>query len=846
MRLHKGKESGCLEEIAGCKPKNNSIEPLAEPIAPKARGSRIGWSSLSDTELERYARGLMAREGIDGRDALRKAQGGLYDALRRRGIIDRVFARIDNEGIKHAVNDVIGAVSDFGDRLPKQARQRRIRRHTRPPGYFSSMSDDDLVKFASDIIEKNSLESRKALQRFDSGIYQALLKRKLIDALSFKNDSRRWSKYSDEELLGFAKKHIEENGIRVQKDFHKSDPSLFTTCARRGLMKMLSFERTDLKWALLSDEQLLEHASKLMAEKGIESRGKLQREDGGFYHSLRMRALLDRIPFKAMQRDWSSMDDEKIVEYAQGVVDKNELRSLRALDSMDTGLCQTVYRRHLTGHLIFHRKAAVQKKKAPQAILRFKDMDDEALVASGRKLVDEKGILDRTEFQRISKTLYLELKERGLLGKISLMGDVRKWSRYQDDELVATAQDIAEKNGVGSRTALYKLDSGLYQTLVKRKLIGKMGFGKGRTWTENSDEELLEAAARLVEEKRIACGSDLKKTKCGLHHALCARGLLGRLTFHRKERAWSAYTDAELVDFANGIIEANGITSKSSMRRYDKGLYQTLRKRGVVERLGFTPPERQWSNYSDDALVAYAQKRIDCDAITLKAELMDRDGGLYSALLRRKLIDRLRFSASRPRKPRGFYTPLSDDALISIAEGIIKAERIVFVSHLRNHSTLHSELYERGLTDRLSIHKRPKKNRDWKSISDGKLLGMAKKEIKRVGASTKNQLWKANYSLAKELKRRGLLDSLSFENRKVHNGFYERMDDKELTRYAMDEIGKKGIRTRSDLSRQAAFLYRKLRSRGLLDAVFRTIDREKEKEAVDGVLDALDSFGDDK
>jgi hypothetical protein len=75
-------------------------------------------------------------------------------------------------------------------------------------------------------------------------------------------------------------------------------------------------------------------------------------------------------------------------------------------------------------------------------------------------------------------------------------------------------------------------------------------------------------------------------------------------------------------------------------------------------------------------------------------------------------------------------------------------------------------------------------------------------------------------------------------------GFYSEMDDDALVRYAQDYIRKGGIGCRKGLLKADSGLHGTLARRKLLGAVFRQMDRQRHLDAVDGVLDAMGTFGD--
>jgi hypothetical protein len=63
-----------------------------------------------------------------------------------------------------------------------------------------------------------------------------LRKRGLLDRVDFKGGIRSWKQYSDDELVEYAQKFIEENGIKSRKGLKRADGGLSFTLNRRNLI----------------------------------------------------------------------------------------------------------------------------------------------------------------------------------------------------------------------------------------------------------------------------------------------------------------------------------------------------------------------------------------------------------------------------------------------------------------------------------------------------------------------------------------------------------------------------------------------------------------------------------
>jgi len=118
---------------------------------------------------------------------------------------------------------------------------------------------------------------------------------------------------------------------------------------------------------------------------------------------------------------------------------------------------------------------------------------------------------------------------------------------------------------------------------------------RGRVWREMSDEELVKFAKRFVEEKGITGKKELQMADNGLHLALRRRKLLDRVGFEekkRKKRDWTSMSDEEIVAFAKKLMDEKGINGRYELQREDRGLYKVLHRRNIISRV-FAPIENE-------------------------------------------------------------------------------------------------------------------------------------------------------------------------------------------------------------------------------------------------------------
>ncbi|MBU1682218.1 hypothetical protein KKE38_05360, partial [Candidatus Micrarchaeota archaeon] len=277
-------------------------------------------------------------------------------------------------------------------------------------------------------------------------------------------------------------------------------------------------------------------------------------------------------------------------------------------------------------------------------------MTYDEIIDFAKKLVKEKEISGRSELSKEDPGLYRILRIRKLLGEIDFEKKRRKyrsWSSISDEEIVGLAKKTMTENDVCARYEFRNVDQGLYDILKTRGLLGKVGFKKKlRPWKDMSDEEIVELARRVMKEQRITGKGELQKKDVGLYYILRRRKLVEKVGFEtkiRKRRSWKDMDNEEIVRFARKVIEEKEISGRSELCKADSGLYLILRKKGLLDEVGFKEmkiEQRSWKETSDEEIVAYAIRFISSKNINGRKDLQKMDKGIYSVLWKRGLLDR--------------------------------------------------------------------------------------------------------------------------------------------------------------------------------------------------------------
>jgi hypothetical protein len=110
------------KEVSGRKELKKADSGLYEALRKRKLLDEVGleyklrdWTGMWKEDLVDYSKTFIAERGISGREGLKKADAGLYKALWKRRLLDEVFSDLDSDTHADAVNGVIGALESFGD-----------------------------------------------------------------------------------------------------------------------------------------------------------------------------------------------------------------------------------------------------------------------------------------------------------------------------------------------------------------------------------------------------------------------------------------------------------------------------------------------------------------------------------------------------------------------------------------------------------------------------------------------------------------------------------------------------------------------------------------------------------
>ncbi|MFH0885462.1 MAG: hypothetical protein V1861_07170 [Candidatus Micrarchaeota archaeon] len=307
-------------------------------------------------------------------------------------------------------------------------------------------------------------------------------------------------------------------------------------------------------------------------------------------------------------------------------------------------------------------------------------------------------------------------------------------------------------------------------------------------------------------------------------------------------RYWKAVDDNTLVSYARWRIDNEKIEGRKELGNIDGGLYNALLRRKLLDETGLGTTLRRWRVVEDDDLLALARKFIAERGVGTRPDLCREDSGLYQKLRRRKLLDKVGL-----KEKRGHWFRMGNDELVENAKCFIAKRGISGRMELRDaEPNLYLALVKRKRMGAVGLRDKRGETRDWSSMGDEALVAFVKRHIAEKGIEGRAGLKESDGGLYRTLLSRALLDSVGLGDLRGERKDWRCMKRKELVAFAANFIREGGIRTRKGLEKTDRKLYSALRKRRLLDAAFSNIESSNHKEAVDSVLDALGSFGDEK
>ncbi len=312
-------------------------------------------------------------------------------------------------------------------------------------------------------------------------------------------------------------------------------------------------------------------------------------------------------------------------------------------------------------------------------------------------------------------------------------------------------------------------------------------------------------------------------------------------TDSRGRRLWRKMSDENIVELARRVMKEQGISGKEELQKTDVGLYFILRRRKLVEKVGFETKirkRRSWKDMSDEEIIELARRVMKEKNISGRGEMRGVDGGLYNILRKRRLLDHVRFE-EKIKKGRS-WADMDNEEIIELARRVMKEKNISGRGELENADPgVYTVLRTRGLLNKVGFEE---KVRSWIGMSDEEIIELIRKNILERGITGRYELAHADRGLYNISKKRGLLDEIGFAQKRRKGRTWKDMSDDEIVEFARKRMEEKGITGRNDLDKADSGVYSILKRRKLLDRVFAQLDQKREESARQDVIDALDAF----
>jgi hypothetical protein len=364
--------------------------------------------------------------------------------------------------------------------------------------YWAAMSNAELITYGRKFMRENQIETKYGLKKANPRLYRALIKYGQLEKLDFRECQRDWSRLNNRQLIERAQSMIDSEGILTRKGLGKRDAGLLQALRNRKLLGELRFPTDKRRWSLYSDEELISHAQKLVDESGIRNREELRGKDSGLYGALHTRKLLEFVVFevrKKKRRNWNQMKRSVIVSYAKKVIKSKGIKNRIGLEKEDGGLYNALRKRKL-----LDRVGLPSSRASKKARRKWAAMSKVELVAAARRIIQERGITSRTELRNKEHGLYAALSRKKLLGKIGLEIRIKKprnWASMSDIQLIRYSNKIIARRAIKSRSMLATKDTGLYSALLKRGLLDAVFSDMEGLKAKDAVREVVDALAEF-------------------------------------------------------------------------------------------------------------------------------------------------------------------------------------------------------------------------------------------------------------------------------------------------------------------------------------------------------------
>lgn len=163
---------------------------------------------------------------------------------------------------------------------------------------WCTVPDRSLVEYAKNLMARNGLTTRNDLRRAESGLYYALWYRNLLGQVAPVALGPTWSKMDDPQLIAYTRRYMAESGVTTRGKMWYLNKNLYNELVIRKLLDEAGVGRIPRRdWKGKSDDEVIAYAQREIDEKRLRNREELKDSDRGPYDAVRQRGLFGKLRF---------------------------------------------------------------------------------------------------------------------------------------------------------------------------------------------------------------------------------------------------------------------------------------------------------------------------------------------------------------------------------------------------------------------------------------------------------------------------------------------------------------------------------------------------------------------
>lgn len=385
---------------------------------------------------------------------------------------------------------------------------------------------------------------------------------------------------------------------------------------------------------------------------------------------------------------------------------------------------------------------------------------------------------------------------------------IRSWKSLSDADVLEVARIFIAKEKIASRTQIARNYSRLYRELRTRKLFDGLGFSLEPSIPSLPHGELLSRAKKLKGEGNFVRRSHFKEAHYGIYEELKKRGLVGELGFKQAGTDRSSMGNEELLAQANQLVQEQQISTVTEFIEKHGAIYKALADRGLHLQLDIERKYVDWSRVPDSGLVLLAQKKMIEKGICNPGPFKKAFPGIYKQLKKRGLVEE---AGLRPAYSSLRRVPATE--LIRKAKQFIQKHKVSSISELQDAPggwQWYAELSGRGLFAAVGLSQKVVR---WGQLSDAELALCANKEASRMQVFTARELSEKNQKLYQAINTRskkspGIWAGINLLTRAALSQKSENpLDEKELRGWMKKFVGRDSISTPGELKSSCRMLF---------------------------------------